>query len=67
MTPKDRADLEAALVTGIDWIALSFVQRAEDVARGQETDPRPRRCDGQDRKAAGDRRGSTKSSRPPTR
>ena len=28
MTPKDRADLEAALVTGVDWIALSFVQRA---------------------------------------
>ena len=25
------ADLEAALVTGVDWIALSFVQRAEDV------------------------------------
>ena len=31
MTPKDRADLEAALTTGIDWMALSFVQRAEDV------------------------------------
>jgi pyruvate kinase len=31
MTPKDRSDLEAALETGIDWIALSFVQRAEDV------------------------------------
>jgi pyruvate kinase len=31
MTPKDRSDLEAALVTGVDWIALSFVQRAEDV------------------------------------
>ena len=31
MTPKDRADLDAALTTGIDWIALSFVQRAEDV------------------------------------
>ena len=31
MTPKDRADLEAALTTGIDWVALSFVQRAEDV------------------------------------
>jgi pyruvate kinase len=31
MTPKDRADLEAALETGIDWVALSFVQRAEDV------------------------------------
>ena len=31
MTPKDRADLDAALETGIDWIALSFVQRADDV------------------------------------
>src|SRR6202007_874483 len=35
MTPKDRADLEAALVTGIDWVALSFVQRAEDVHAGK--------------------------------
>ena len=32
LTPKDRADLEAALNTGIDWIALSFVQRAEDLS-----------------------------------
>jgi pyruvate kinase len=32
MTPKDRADLEAALNQGVDWIALSFVQRPEDVA-----------------------------------
>ena len=32
MTPKDRSDLEAALDTGIDWIALSFVQRPEDIA-----------------------------------
>ncbi|MEX1180735.1 MAG: pyruvate kinase [Cucumibacter sp.] len=31
MTDKDRADLEAALATGVDWIALSFVQRPEDV------------------------------------
>ena len=31
MTNKDRADLEAACETGIDWVALSFVQRAEDV------------------------------------
>ncbi|MBK9082171.1 MAG: pyruvate kinase [Rhizobiales bacterium] len=31
MTPKDRADLEAALPEGVDWIALSFVQRPEDV------------------------------------
>jgi pyruvate kinase len=32
MTEKDRSDLEAALDAGVDWIALSFVQRAEDVA-----------------------------------
>ena len=32
MTPKDRADLDAALELGVDWIALSFVQRSEDVA-----------------------------------
>ena len=32
MTPKDRADLDAALKVGVDWIALSFVQRPEDVA-----------------------------------
>jgi pyruvate kinase len=31
MTPKDRADLEAALDENVDWIALSFVQRPEDV------------------------------------
>jgi pyruvate kinase len=31
MTAKDRADLDAALDIGTDWIALSFVQRAEDV------------------------------------
>jgi pyruvate kinase len=32
MTEKDRGDLEAALDIGVDWIALSFVQRPEDVA-----------------------------------
>ncbi len=32
MTPKDRADLDAALNEGVDWIAVSFVQRPEDVA-----------------------------------
>jgi pyruvate kinase len=31
MTEKDRADLYAALEENIDWIALSFVQRPEDV------------------------------------
>lgn len=32
MTEKDRRDLDAALELGIDWVALSFVQRADDVA-----------------------------------
>ncbi len=32
MTEKDRADLHAALELGVDWIALSFVQRPDDVA-----------------------------------
>ncbi len=31
MTAKDRVDLEAALEENIDWVALSFVQRPEDV------------------------------------
>lgn len=31
LTEKDRADLEAAASLGVDWIALSFVQRAADV------------------------------------
>ena len=31
LTDKDRADLEFALELGIDWLALSFVQRPEDV------------------------------------
>ena len=32
MTPKDRADLDAGLNAGVDWVAVSFVQRPEDVA-----------------------------------
>ncbi|MCA0422727.1 MAG: pyruvate kinase [Proteobacteria bacterium] len=32
LTEKDRADLDAAIAAGVDWIALSFVQRPEDVA-----------------------------------
>jgi len=31
LTPKDRRDLEFALDLGVEWIALSFVQRPEDV------------------------------------
>jgi pyruvate kinase len=32
MTAKDRGDLEFALRLGIDWVALSFVQNAADMA-----------------------------------
>lgn len=32
LTEKDLRDLEAALKMGVDWIALSFVQTAQDVA-----------------------------------
>lgn len=31
LTEKDEIDMEAALNMGVDWIAQSFVQRAEDV------------------------------------
>jgi pyruvate kinase len=31
LTQKDRADLDYGLTLGVDWIALSFVQRAEDI------------------------------------
>jgi pyruvate kinase len=36
LTEKDRADLEAAAVQGVDWIALSFVQRAADVIEARK-------------------------------
>jgi pyruvate kinase len=36
LTAKDIADLEAALDTGIDWVALSFIQRPEDVAEAKK-------------------------------
>ena len=35
LTVKDRADLAFALDCGVDWIALSFVQRPEDVAEAR--------------------------------
>ncbi len=31
MTGKDREDCEAAVEAGVDWIAISFVQRAQDI------------------------------------
>lgn len=35
LTEKDRKDLAFALDQGVDWIAMSFVQRPEDVAEGR--------------------------------
>ena len=35
LTAKDRRDLHVALDLGCDWIALSFVQRPEDVAEAR--------------------------------
>lgn len=36
LTQKDRADLDAAANLGADWIALSFVQRPDDVAEARK-------------------------------
>lgn len=36
LTEKDRADLEFALNLGVDWISLSFVQKAEDVKEARD-------------------------------
>ena len=36
LTGKDIADLEAALDAGVDWIALSFIQRPEDIAEAKK-------------------------------
>jgi pyruvate kinase len=36
MTDKDRRDLSFAMQQGVDWIALSFVQRPEDLAEARK-------------------------------
>ncbi len=36
LSKKDRSDLEFACALGIDWLALSFVQRAKDVYEARE-------------------------------
>jgi pyruvate kinase len=36
LTAKDRRDLEFALDLGVEWIALSFVQRPEDIDEARE-------------------------------
>ena len=36
LTDKDKADLDFALRLGVDWVALSFVQRGDDVRAARE-------------------------------
>ncbi|HBM90155.1 MAG TPA: pyruvate kinase, partial [Rhodobiaceae bacterium] len=36
LTDKDRRDAELALELGVDWLALSFIQRPEDVAEARK-------------------------------
>ena len=36
LTEKDRADLAYALQLGVDWVALSFVQRPDDIAEARK-------------------------------
>jgi pyruvate kinase len=36
LTEKDRNDLAFGLQMGVDWVAMSFVQRPEDVAEGRK-------------------------------
>ena len=36
LTAKDRADLDFGLALGVDWVALSFVQRPEDLREARE-------------------------------
>lgn len=36
LTEKDRRDLDYALSLGVDWVAISFVQRAEDMVELRE-------------------------------
>ena len=36
LTNKDRADLRFGLDLGVDWVALSFVQRPEDIAEARQ-------------------------------
>ncbi len=36
LAEKDRSDLEAALDADIDWVALSFIQRPDDIAEAKK-------------------------------
>ncbi len=37
LTDKDRQDLDAVLAADVDWVALSFIQRPDDIADARKT------------------------------
>ena len=37
LTDKDRRDLDAVLAADVDWVALSFIQRPDDIADARKT------------------------------
>jgi pyruvate kinase len=37
LTDKDRRDLDAVLQADVDWVALSFIQRPDDIAEARKT------------------------------
>ncbi len=37
LTDKDRRDLDAVLAAEVDWVALSFIQRPDDIADARKT------------------------------
>ena len=53
LSEKDRKDLEFVCELGVDWLALSFVQRPDDVEEARELATRPRRDPVEDREAGG--------------
>ena len=67
LTDKDRNDLEFGLDLGVDWVALSFVQRPEDVIEARALDRRPRRRSSPRSRSRRRSSASTRSSRWPTR
>jgi len=53
LTAKDRRDLSFGLELGVDWVALSFVQRPQDIREARELIGDKAFFDGQDREAFG--------------
>ena len=61
MTDKDTADLHAALEQKVDWIALSFVQRPDDLVAVRKIVRGSRWCIVENRKTPSCSKNSTRS------